>query len=221
MQYYHDFSLLGLQLPQRPGIFAPNQAAKSPVISGYLLFCIGKALQREVQITFAELFCADAYYSFLASRFGVHRCDAFDSNRDGHLAEAMSIKRILGDERVNIHERNMFEMDPAFHATIVLNAGGLYHVKDPLLALELSYAMARRYLIIQSVTSLANEEVEYFETPCPGWKGGCRFSHAWLENEINKRRYFVVDSERNILPGNERPDDRGSSYFLIDTTRRG
>jgi hypothetical protein len=219
LRFYHDFKALGLEVQQRPGNYALNQRAKAPIISGYLLFAIGKAAQHDSPVTLAELFCADAYYSFLASRFGVSRCDAFDNNRDGHLAEANAIKDLLSADSVHIHQTDIFEIESTFHASIVLNTGGLYHVDDPLGALEKSYAMASRYLIVQTVTSLANENISYFEAPAPGWQHGCRFSHSWIENEIRKRDYFIVDSARNILTGNNRPEDRGSSYFLIDVTR--
>jgi hypothetical protein len=210
MDFYHDFSALGLSLPQKGGIYPPNQRAKTPIIMGYLLYSLGKALQHDATTTVAELFCADAYY---------YRCDAFDNNRDNHLQEAYAIKSMLADDVVHIHQQDIFEIADAFRASIVLNTGGLYHVENPLQALERSHAMASRYLIIQTVTSLASENINYFETPAPGWQHGCRFSHAWIENEIRKRRYFVIDSERNVLIGNNRLEDRGSSYFLIDVTR--
>ena len=219
MDFYHDFGVLGLSLPQKGGIYALNQRAKSPVIIGYLLYSLGKTLQNDTQATVAELFCADAYYSFIAARFGAHRCDAFDNNRDNHLQEAYAIKSILADETVHIHQTDILEIEKSFHSSIVVNTGGLYHVENPLEVLERSHAMASRYLIVQTVTSLACENINYFETPAPGWQHGCRFSHAWIENEIRKRRYCIIDSERNILTGNARSEDRGSSYFLIDVTR--
>lgn len=217
---YHDFSLLGLDSSNATGSHRKNQIAKAPVILGYLLFAIGKSKQRKSgPIHVAELFCADAYYSFVASRFGADRCDAFDNNKDGHIEEAYSAKQQLADGKVHIHLKDIFQIESNFRADIVMNTGGLYHVTDPLRALERSYSMASRYLIVQTVTSLVSENVSYFETPAPGWKHGCRFSHAWIQNQIASRGYFVVDSERNILEGNGRLEDRGSSYFLIDTTR--
>jgi hypothetical protein len=51
--------------------------------------------------------------------------------------------------------------------------------------------------------------------PAPGWEWGCRFSYKYLENEIMNRRYEVIARDRNILLGNDRPEDKGSAYFLF------
>lgn len=217
MEFYHDFSALGLNLPQKKGIYAPNQTAKAPIITGYLLFALGKVRANDVEpITVAELFCADAYYSFLARRFSADRCYAFDSNRDGSLPEARHVRELLQDDGVEIIETNVADIPPDFRASIVINAGGLYHVEEPLRYLEQSYAMAEHYLIVQSVITIATEDENYFATPAPGWDWGCRFTYGYLEKEIRERGYKVVDSERNLLPGNDRPEDRGSAYFLIE-----
>ncbi|HYW63029.1 MAG TPA: hypothetical protein VE865_07530 [Bradyrhizobium sp.] len=216
MQFYHDFSVLSLRLPQLPGIYAANQRAKEPLITGYLLYAMGKLKAHAVTpLTVGELFCADAYYSFLARRFGADRCDGFDNDRDGYLAQAHFAATLLGETNVGIHNTDVFDMPADYRASIVLNAGGLYHVADPLRVLEQSFAMARDYLIVQSVVSLANEEETYFETPAPGWSWGCRFSFAFLRRAIEQRGYAIVDCDRNVLAGNDRPEDRGSAYFLI------
>lgn len=216
MDFYHDFRSLGLDLPQKPGIFAPNQAAKMPIIVGYLLFAIGKLRTRgEHPVSVAELFCADAFYSFLARRFGADWCDAFDNDRGGHFAQAEHVKQLLKEPGVRLHRQDVFAIPPDYHASIVVNAGGLYHVADPLAALQLSYRICRHYLILQTVVSLAAEDEDYFEAPAPGSNRGCRFSYAFLRRAIEMRGYAIVDSERNVLTGNDRPEDRGSAYFLI------
>ena len=216
MLLYHDFSVLGLRLPQRGGIYPANQAAKAPIITGYLLFALGKlkAKGRE-PITVAELFCADAYYSFLAARFGATRCDAFDSDRDGHLGEAQAVKEALDDRRVHLHVRDVLTLPAEVKASIVLNCGGLYHMADPLRALRISYAMATEYLIVQSVVSRRHTDASYLERPAPGWPHGCRFSAAFLEQAIREQGWRIVDKDENELLGNDRPDDRGSAYYLI------
>jgi hypothetical protein len=215
-QFYHDFRVLGLDLPQLPGAYAQNQASKAPLILGYLLFAMGKARARGVNpLTVGELFCADAYYSFIARRFGADRSDAFDNDRDGYLEQARVVRELLKETNVGIHKTDLFDMPSKYRASIILNAGGLYHVTDPLRALERSYAMCQHYLIVQTVVSLATEADDYFETPAPGWTWGSRFSYAFLRREITKRGYRIVDTDRNVLTGNERPEDRGSAYFLI------
>jgi hypothetical protein len=221
MQFYHDFRVLGLDLPQLPGSYARNQARKAPLITGHLLFAMGKLKARGVSpLSVGELFCADAYYSFVASRFGADRCDAFDNDRDGYLEQARVVRGLLKDTKVNIHKTDIFDMPNSYRASIVINAGGLYHVTEPLRVLERSYSMCQHYLLVQTVVSLAREDEDYFETPAPGWTWGSRFSYAFLRREIVKRGYRIVDTDRNILDGNERPEDRGSAYFLIARTDR-
>lgn len=217
MEYYHDFSALGLSVPQRKGIYAVNQAAKSPIIAGYLMFSLGKLKTKQAGPTaVAELFCADAYYSFFARRFGADHCLAIDNDRDGHMAEARAIKKMLGDDSaVEILNGDVFDLPETVSANIVLNCGGLYHVTDPLRALDISYRMATDYLIVQSVVSLATEDRGYFETPAPGWTWGSRFSYHFLADAIAARGWNVIDADRNELTGNHRMEDRGSAYFLI------
>jgi hypothetical protein len=216
MQFYHDFRVLGLDLPQLPGSYARNQATKAPIIIGYLLFAMGKLKARRVSpLTVGELFCADAFYSFIARRFGADRCDAFDNDRDGYLEQARVVRGLLNETNVAIHKTDVFDMPSNYRASIILNAGGLYHVTDPLRALERSYAMCQHYLIVQTVVTLATEDDNYFETPAPGWTWGSRFSYGFLRREITKRGYRIVDTDRNVLTGNDRPEDRGSAYFLI------
>lgn len=215
-QFYHDFRVLGLNLPQLPGGYAENQADKTPMIIGYMLFAMGKLKARGVRpLTVGELFCADAFYSFVARRFGADRCDAFDNDQAGFLEQARVVRGLLKETQVGIHKTDVFDIPDRYRASIILNAGGLYHVSDPLRALERSYAMCQHYLIVQSVVSLAREDENYFEAPAPGWTWGCRFSYGFLRREIIKRGYHIVDTTRNILSFNQRPEDRGSAYFLI------
>jgi hypothetical protein len=217
MKFYHDFSVLGLQLPAAADFYRPNQRIKEPLIVGYMIYAMGKLKAQGVHpLTVCELFCADAYYSFVARRFGADRCDAFDNDKDGFLEQAHVIARVLKEtENVGIHKTDIYDMPPDYRASIVVNAGGLYHLTDPLRAMDLSYEMSRDYLIIQSCISLANEDENYFETPAPGWTWGSRFSFAYLRKEILKRGWKIVDSDRNVFTFEARPEDRGSAYFLI------
>jgi hypothetical protein len=214
LEFYHSYEKFGLSLPQRSGIYPLNQQAKEPILTRYLQHAIDACGDRPV--TVAELFCADAYYSFLARKMGANHCDAFDNDRDGHFREARHVMKLLDEKEITLHKQSVFEVNPDYRADIVMNTGGLYHVSDPVSALHISAQMAKRFLIVQTVVSLANEASDYFETPCPGWTWGCRFSHAWLEREVSKLGFKVLASERNTLEGNDRPEDRGSSYFLLE-----
>ena len=219
LEFYHEYSKLGLSLPQRADNYPLNQQAKEPILTRYLQHAIS-ALRNERPITVCELFCADAYYSFLARKMGADHSDAFDNDRDGHLREARHVMGLLGETGVTLHKQSVFRIDPNYRASIVMNTGGLYHVADPLEALQISATLAKRFLIVQTVVSLANESPDYFETPGPGWTWGSRFSHAWIERAVSGLGFTLLQSERNVLEGNDRPEDRGSSYFLLERAAR-
>jgi len=220
MKFYHNYSVFDLSVPQKDGIYAPNQASKGPIISGYLLFALGKLKAKQNgPVSTIEMFCADAYFSFLARKFGADHCIATDNDRDGHFAEAASIKEKLGyGEEVTFLKSDIFDLPKGLSANIVINCGGLYHLSEPLRALDLSYSLATDYLIVQTVVSLASSDKNYFETPAPGWTWGSRFSHEYLLAAIQERGWNIVDVDRNELLGNDKPQDRGSSYFLISKT---
>lgn len=215
MEFYHDFSALGFKTKQRPGIYGPNQEAKAPILTGYLLFAIGKLRSTGVTPTVAELYCADAYYSFLAERFGAARCDAFDNDRDHHMAEARAAKEALASTKVQLHNTDVMDISKEFRADIVINAGGLYHVADPIAHLKRSYEMAKHYLIVQTVVSMANESEDYFEAPAPGWTWGSRASRTFISKAVGALGGHILDQAFNELTGNARLEDRGSVYFLV------
>jgi cephalosporin hydroxylase len=218
--FYHDFRNLGLHNVQLPGIFAANQSAKAPTLSAYLLFAIAKLKNRGVRpISFAELFCADAYYAQFARRFGADRSTGFDSNKDGFLDQARAANALLGSD-VELVATTVEGIPPDRRFSIVANIGGLYHVDDPAAVLLQSARMAEHYLIVQNVVSLATSSPEYFERPAPGWTWGNRFSRQSFDALIGRLGFAVVDTEFNVLTGNDRPEDRGSVYYLIDVTSR-
>lgn len=215
---YHDFSLLGLPTHQIPGIFAPNQRAKAPII----VACIARAIaalraRSESEISLLEMFCADAYYAMVAKAFGADRVVAIDDNRDGYLETAFRVRDALGLE-IELRCQAVERLDPAERFSIVVNAGGLYHVDDPETVLDTSRKIATDYLIVQNVVSLANDDPAYFEAPAPGLPRGNRYSRASFERAIAQRGWSVIDVVVTELPGNSRSEDRGSVTFLIDAT---
>jgi hypothetical protein len=214
---YHDFSWLGLPTRQIEGIYAPNQRAKAPVIAAYILLAFARLRCHGIdRFSFAEMFCADGFYAMFAGRFGATASVGFDDDRDGHLGAAERISNVLGLHHVSFEKADVAAIDPARRFSVVANVGGLYHVDDPIGILEKSYAMAEHFLIVQTVVSLARTEADYFERPAPGWTWGNRFSRAAFDHAIKERGWKVVESCFNILEGNERPEDRGSVYYLIE-----
>lgn len=212
---YHDYSFFGARNEQLPGIFAPNQRAKAPIITAYIALALAKVRDGSEEASFLELFCADAYYAMVASRLGATTTAGLDNNRDRYTDLAPEVARRLGIRGFEILRMDVQDLGSVAPVDVVANVGGLYHVANPIEVLEASHRLARRFLIVQSVVSLATEDDDYFETPAPGWDWGSRFSRASFEKMIRAQGYDVVDSHFNELTGNERPSDRGSVYYLI------
>lgn len=217
---YHDFSWLGLPTRQIEGIYAPNQAAKAPLISAYVLLALARVRQRQAgEISFAELFCADGFYAMFAARFGADRAWGFDNDRDGHLAMAEQIRQRLQLDQVQFECSAIEAIAPERQFSIVANVGGLYHVDDPEAVLRQSYAMARHFLIVQNVVSLAVEaegREDYFCRPAPGLSWGNRYSRQSFDALIRRTGWKVVLQDFNTLDANPRLEDRGSVYYLIE-----
>ncbi|MHB8788711.1 MAG: methyltransferase domain-containing protein [Desulfobulbaceae bacterium] len=214
---YHDFDRVGIKTFQKGGCFPDNQKAKESVILAYILMAIGKLKASEVSpITFAELFCADGYYTMFARKFGADQATGFDNDRDGHLANALKIKEYLQFDNVRFVKTDIEKIDPGVHYSIVANIGGLYHVPDPKEVLMQSYEMAERYLIVQNVVSLSTHDENYLEIPAPGWTWGNRFSRESFDKLIHGFGWKIVDQAFNELKGNPRAEDRGSVYYLIE-----
>jgi predicted RNA methylase len=218
---YHDFSWLGLKTAQIPGIYGPNQKAKAPVLAAYILTAFARLkCDSDGPITFAELFCADGFYAMFAAHFGASRAIGFDNDRDGHLAAAARIRDLLRLEQVSFVKTDIEAIDPAERFSVVANVGGLYHVEDPVAVLKKSYEMATDFLIVQSVVSMASTAPDYFAKPAPGLTWGNRFSRESFDKMMAETGWKVVDRAFNLLVANERLEDRGSVYYLIDKRGR-
>ena len=86
---YHDFSLFGANNLVLPGIYAPNQKCKAPIILGYIQWALAKCRNRaDDAVTFAELFCADGFYALAARKFGASHSLGIDNGRDLHFKQA-------------------------------------------------------------------------------------------------------------------------------------
>jgi hypothetical protein len=212
---YHSFDLFGVKNAQLP-VYGPNQRAKAPIICAYIQYAIAKCRTRIADpVTFAELFCADGYYAMVARLLGATHSLGIDNGREPHFELAPRVLSRLGLDHVEFRRMEVDNIDRLPQVDVVANIGGLYHVHNPREILQKSYAMARRYLIVQSVVSLANDDEDYFETPAPGWTWGCRFSRASFLKMVTDLGYSVVDTHFNELEGNGRPEDRGSVYMLV------
>jgi hypothetical protein len=211
---YHSYRIFGVDNPQIVN-FATNQRCKEAIIVSYMLYAIAKSRERaDDPVSFAELFCADGYFTMLARSFGAFPAVGIDSNRDGHTAIGPAIAARLGID-VRFELRDVGGITDVGAYDVVANIGGLYHVSNPIETLKMSYDLAKRFLIVQTVVSMANQSEDYFQAPAPGLQHGSRFSRAWFRNALLAQGYDVLDEHFNLLEGNGRPDDMGSVYFLV------
>jgi SAM-dependent methyltransferase len=214
---YHEYSFFGFNNKQANGMFVLNQKAKEPIIVAYTALAIAKTKEIKDNVSFVELFCADAYYAMVASRLGANKVFGIDNNKDQY-ANSRKLSAIA--DRLDIQNFSFVDADINNLSTnkkydIVANVGGLYHVSEPEKILEKSYEIANHYLIVQSVVSLANEEPDYFEAPAPGWDWGCRYNKVSFDKMIRGKGYKIVDYHFNILKGNDGLENQGSVYYLI------
>lgn len=213
---YHKYSFFGVDNDQLPGFYGPNQKAKAPIITAYIAYALAKSKKKTSdKVSFTELFCADGYYAMVAARLGCDVSIGIDNDRDSHFDKASLVAASLGIDSVYFKKQEITP-DSSFEATdIVANVGGLYHVNNPEEILKLSYKMANKYLIVQSVVSLASDNESYYASPAPGWTWGNRFNRKSFDKMIRKHEYEIIDQHFNELEGNDRQEDRGSVYYLI------
>jgi hypothetical protein len=213
---YHSYRLFGVDNRQLEN-FRVNQLCKEPILLGYISLAIGKSRNSCFDTpSFAEFFCADGYYTMLANFLGAQPAVGIDNNRDGWSDNMLEIARRLGLLGVRFEDRDVQSISDVGAYDIVANIGGLYHVSNPEEILRKSYELARRYLIVQSVVSMANNDPSYFVSPAPGLQHGCRYSAQSFANMVQSQGYRILDVQFNQLEGNARIEDRGSVYALIE-----
>lgn len=218
---YHNFSIFGLENGWWLGHYEENQQAKSPIIIAYIAFAIAKCRERiKDNVTFTELFCADGFYAMAASLLGCNKSVGIDKD-SASLKTARKMTRLAGLRDTSFVE-DTIRPDSKFASTdIVANVGGLYHVSEPEKILAMSFNMARRFLIVQSVVSLARTEPDYFQAPGPGSPWGNRYNRHSFDTMLRRAcPGQIVDQHFNELEGNSRPEDRGSVYYLIQKDGR-
>ena len=217
---YHSYEWFGVRNEQLPGMYEKNQKSKQAIIGGYILQAIAKCRTNlGTNVSFAELFCADGYYAMLARHFGANQSVGIDNDKDGHFGRAAQIATSLGLSGCTFIQADVNEVETPGEYDIVANVGGLYHVTNPEEVLQKSYDMAKKFLIVQTVVSLANDDKAYLEVPAPGWTWGNRYSARSFYRMIASKGWNVLDYHYNELEGNNRPEDRGSVYYLISKER--
>ena len=111
--------------------------------------------------------------------------------------------------------KDVFEIDEGDQYDIILCAGGLYHISDPVKLLKKCYKITKQFLILQTVITQETNSPDYFVTPAPGWQHGCRFSDSGLKNRLEEIGWITYEHATNELTGNYRACDKGSSYYLL------
>jgi len=213
---YHNYSFFGVDNEQLPGNCVPNQKAKAPILTAYIAYAIAKSKEiSQETVSFTELFCADGYYAMVAARLGCEKSIGIDNNRDNFFQNAPVIAQRLKIPNVEFIQQDIVPGAELPRTDIVANVGGLYHVDCPREILELSYATANQYLIVQNVVSMANDEDDYFECPAPGWSWGNRYNRKSFDKLVRSVCSDVIDTHFNKLDGNQKLEDRGSVYYLI------
>lgn len=215
-ELYHDYSVFGVENNQLGGLYKLNQKSKEPIIRAYIQYAIAKnKLNVSTPVTFAELFCADGYYAMLARHLGATYSMGIDNDKDGHFQRAEQIARRLELTNTEFFLQDINQIFWTDKFDIVANIGGLYHVSNPKEVLIKSYNMAKKFLIVQSAVSLANQDEDYLEIPAPGWTWGNRMNPISFHKMMLSLNYNIIDFHFNELEGNGRIEDRGSVYYLI------
>jgi len=219
-ELYNDFLLLGVAPNhQLPSAHFKNQRCKAPILSAYIQQAIAKTKQQtEDAATFLELNCTDGFYTMLARHFGATHAVGVHGEHEAHYGKPLMIAERLGMTGVEFYKWEWLanQQNPQFN--IVTHLGSLYMKTNPRAELEHMRRLGSDFVILQSVVSLANKDVDYFETPAPGLNGGCRFSKAWLEALLDTIGFRIIDAFENELEGNARLEDRGSVYYLMQAS---
>jgi 2-polyprenyl-3-methyl-5-hydroxy-6-metoxy-1,4-benzoquinol methylase len=214
--YFHSFERLGLHVTQREETsFKVNQKCKEGTVLAYLQLAIEKSKKTyKDKPSVLELFCADGYYASFAKHMGAGRVTGIDWDEKG-IRQANAVYSLLFGESDQFQLSDVYNFNPIESYDVVLCCGGLYHVSDPKRVLEDCFSkFSKRFLVVQSVISLENEDDNYFVTPAPGWSHGSRFSAGFLRKIILEVGWKIIDSHFNELEGNDRLCDRGSIYFF-------
>ncbi len=227
MNWYHDFSLLGVKTNQFDDpSYRLSQLQKEKIILRWIDDYV-KNQNRKNSMRGVEFFCADAYYSFHALKAGVGKMIAIDlaeesgEKRFGILDQAKIISKILGisEKRLDIRKFDVMRFEENCDFAFVI--GGLYHIEDPLKLLSYLKSSISQYIFIQTIVSFENESPDYFESPAPGWNWGSRFSATWLINNIEILGFEIIESNLETAEYNFAQRDRGSLFLVCQPISSG
>lgn len=224
--WYHDFSPVGIKTHLFPGAeYQLSQEDKQSVILGML-----KRAKEEFEnsgwtapASMVDLFCADAFYSICALKMGLvghsvgvdlEQQAGEGSIRMGVLQQAATIRSLSGlEQQLDLVGGDVMSYEGDFD--LCLCAGGLYHINDPATLISRITAQTRKLLIVQTVIpSNVSESEPFFVTPAPHWTWGSRFNRNWLEAELTKNGWTVLDADVRPMRANIHDWDRLSLSLL-------
>ena len=131
----------------------------------------------------------------------------------------------MSDSSNKIENNILSDLGPLYHTYSFFGVNndqlpGIYELnqqaKAPIITAYIAYAIAKSEKNTTDGVSLITNSKYYYESPAPGWTWGNRYSRASFDKMIRKICPKIVDQHFNELEGNNRLDDRGSVYYLIE-----
>ncbi len=173
--------------------------------------------------TMVDLFCADAFYSICALKMDLvahsvgvdlEQLSGEGGIRMGLLQQAATIRQLTGlDQRLDLVNGDVMSYQGEYD--LCLCAGGLYHINNPATLIARISTLTRKLLIIQTVIpSNVIESEPFFVTPAPHWSWGSRFNRKWLESELAKYGWTMLDADVRPMRANVHDWDKLSLTLL-------
>ncbi len=160
--WFHPFEFDGgLRLPERPeaigrrgGASAARALQRFRHFMPWLLAETGGDLRGRRVLDIA---CNAGFWSIQCALLGAAEVLGFDTRPD-MIEQANLVKAIAGVERVTFRLLDFWQMDRETLGgpfDVVLNLGLLYHLPEPLAALERTREMAREYILLDTALHVA------------------------------------------------------------------
>jgi tRNA (mo5U34)-methyltransferase len=109
--------------------------------------------------TVLDIGCNGGFYSMEMKRRGAERVLGIDFDED-YLAQARFAAEVLGFD-IEFRKLSVYDVGALGERfDIVIFMGVLYHLRHPLLALDIVAAKARRLLVVQTLTAPGDEEAD-------------------------------------------------------------
>lgn len=138
--------------------------------------------------TVLDIGCNAGFYSIEMKRRGAERVIGIDSD-ERYLAQARYASKVL---ETDIEFRNMSVYDVASLGEkfdVVIFMGVFYHLRHPLLALDLLYENVVKDLLVFQSMQRGSDKVELFQTDYDFWQTDIFHSHTFPKMYFIEHRY--------------------------------